>query len=91
MATITIGRKLNYSTDSVTTAQGLSGSQAWLTAEQNQLVPMPYDYIDLTYHPTKIDLITVAVYKVGGVDGAVVATLTIAYDDNDNVASVTRS
>lgn len=91
MATITIGRKLSYLTDSVTTAQGPSGGQAWLTAEQNQLVPTHYDYIGLTYHPTKTDLIITAVYKTGGAIGIVVATLNITYDANDNIASVARS
>lgn len=91
MATITIGRKLSYLTDSVTTAQGPSGGQPWLTAEQNQLVPTQYDYLGLSYHPTKTDLVTGVVYKIGGAAGIVVATLAITYDANDNISSVTRT
>lgn len=91
MATITIGRKLSYQADSVTAVQGLAGGQPWLTAEQNQLVPIRYDYIELSYHPTKVDLVTGVVYRLGGVSGAVQATLTIAYDAHDNVVSVGRT
>jgi len=87
LATITIGRKLSYLTDSVTAAQGLAGSQAWLVAEQNQLVPTKYDRLEITYHPTLPDLISTVVYRQGGV---VVATLNIVYD-NGNIVAVTRT
>lgn len=91
MATITIGRKLSYLTDSVTAAQGPSGGQAWLSAEQNQLVPSAYDYIGLTYHPTFTDQVATAVYKIGGAAGVTVATLSLSYDATGNLTAVHRS
>lgn len=90
MATITIGRKLNYLADSVTAAQGPSGGQPWLVAEQNTLVPAQRDYIELTYHLTKTDLPVRAVYKVGGPTGIITATVEVTYDAYDNVATVWR-
>jgi hypothetical protein len=47
-----------------------------------------HDYIDLSY--TGSNLIGV-VYKTGGSAGTTVATLTLAYDGNDNLISVTKS
>jgi hypothetical protein len=47
-----------------------------------------HDYIDLSY--TGSNLIGV-VYKTGGSGGTTVATLTLAYDGNDNLISVTKS
>lgn len=47
-----------------------------------------HNRIELTYtgaNPTTI------VYKQGGASGTVVATLTLTYDGNNNVLSVTRS
>lgn len=91
MAHIELGRFLNKSTDSVTVAQGDAGGAAWLTAEQNQLVPAQYDFIDITYDaaPNDDDIIQV-VYKIGGASGITVATLTITYDSNRNIKTVTR-
>jgi hypothetical protein len=91
MAKIVLPRNLSKNTDSVTAAQGDAGGQAWLTAEQNQLVPAQYNFVGLTYHPTKTDLITQVVYKTGGPSGIVVATLTLTYDSNDNISSVHRT
>ena len=47
-----------------------------------------HDYIDLSY--TGSNLTSVA-YKDGGSGGTTVATLTLAYDGNDNLTSVTKS
>ena len=47
-----------------------------------------YDYISLGY--TGSNLTTVA-YKTGGSGGTTVATLTLAYDGNGNITSVTKS
>jgi hypothetical protein len=47
-----------------------------------------HDYIDLTYTGTNL---TGVVYKEGGAGGTTVATLTLAYDGNDNLTSVTKS
>ena len=47
-----------------------------------------HDYIALTYTSTNL---TGVVYKTGGSGGTTVATLTLAYDGNDNLTSVTKS
>jgi hypothetical protein len=47
-----------------------------------------HDYIALSYTGTNL---TGVVYKTGGSNGTTVATLTLAYDGNDNLTSVTKS
>jgi hypothetical protein len=47
-----------------------------------------HDYIALTYTGSNL---TGVVYKDGGAGGTTVATLTLAYDGNDNLTSVTKS
>jgi hypothetical protein len=47
-----------------------------------------HDYVSLTYTGTNL---TTVVYKQGGVLGTTVATLTMAYDVNSNLTSVTKS
>lgn len=47
-----------------------------------------HDYVSLTYSGTNL---TGVVYKAGGVSGTTVATLTLAYDGNGNLTSVTKS
>jgi hypothetical protein len=47
-----------------------------------------HDYIDLSYTGANL---TGVVYKSGGSGGNTVATLTLAYDGNDNLTSVTKS
>jgi hypothetical protein len=47
-----------------------------------------HDYIALSYTGTNL---TGVVYKTGGSGGTTVATLTLAYDVNDNIISVTKS
>lgn len=47
-----------------------------------------HDYIALTYTGANL---TGVVYKDGGSGGTTVATLTLAYDGNDNLTSVTKS
>jgi len=76
MATITIGRVLDASTDSVS------------TKELNQLVPVAFDHMDFTYSGS--DIVGV-VYKQGGAGGTVVATLTLTYSSPGVLSSVTRS
>lgn len=92
MAKITIGRKLNQSTDSVTAKQGDAGTAGWPVKDLNKLVPAEYDYIELTYAaaPNQDD-VTQVVYKQGGASGTTVATLAIAYNSNRNIESVTRT
>lgn len=87
MAKILIGRTLDSSTDSVTTEQG-PASTPWLVAEQTGLVPEEYDYVDLGYTGA---LLTSVVFKTGGAGGTTVATLSLTYDANDNLDTVTRT
>jgi hypothetical protein len=47
-----------------------------------------HDYTALSYTGTNL---TGVVYKTGGSGGTTVATLTLAYDGNDNIISVTKS
>jgi len=55
---------------------------------QTQLVPFVFDYIALL--PTGTNPTTI-VYKTGGPSGTTVATLTLTYDGNLNVQTVTRT
>lgn len=52
-----------------------------------------YDYIDLTYVASGngVGEIETVVYKTGGSGGTTVATLTLAYDANNNISSVTKT
>ena len=47
-----------------------------------------YDYIDMSYTG---DNMTGVVYKTGGSGGTTVATLTLTYDGNGNITSLTKS
>lgn len=47
-----------------------------------------HDYVSMTYTGTNV---TVVDYKRGGAGGTTVATLTMTYDGNDNLLTVTRS
>jgi len=92
MAKILIGRKLNQSTDSVTAKQGAAGTVGWPVKDLNKLVPREYDYLELTYAPApNQDDITGVVYKTGGASGTTVATLSLTYNGDRNIASVTRT
>jgi hypothetical protein len=48
-----------------------------------------HDYISNTYDGS--GNLTTVVYKRGGASGNTVATLTMTYDANDNLLTVTRS
>lgn len=54
----------------------------------NSLVPTKYDYISLTYTSENL---TGVVFKLGGSGGTTVSTLTLAYDVDDNLTTVTKS
>lgn len=58
-----------------------------------KLVPFQYDYISLTYVAAGngVGQIETATYKTNGVGGTTVATLTLAYDANNKLSSVTRT
>ena len=47
-----------------------------------------HDYVSMTYTGSNL---TGVVYKDGGSGGTTVATLTLAYDGNSNLTSVTKS
>ena len=47
-----------------------------------------HDYISLSYTGSNL---TGVVYKKGGSGGTTVATLTLTYDDSDNLLTVARS
>ncbi len=63
------------------------------TSQLNSLIIEPYDYIILTYVASgdgagEIETVT---YKSGGAGGTTVGVLTLGYDANDKLASVTKS
>ena len=53
-----------------------------------QLIPFEFDYINLTPSGTNPTMVT---YKTGGASGTTVATLTLVYDANNNVETITRT
>lgn len=67
--------------------------QAHRVLNLGSLVPEEYDYIALTYVTAGngIGEIETVIYKTGGVSGTTVATLTLTYDSNDKLETVTRS
>jgi len=78
------GNVANLQTDSLKNLKILDASQ---------LVPKVYDYIALTYVSAgngagEVETIT---YKTGGAGGDTVATLTIAYNADDEISTITRS
>ena len=68
--------------------QGAPGALPWPVSNQTQLVPFVFDYVGLS--PTGTNPTTI-VYKTGGASGTTVATLTLTYDANLNVQTVTRT
>lgn len=52
-----------------------------------------HDYISLTYVPSGngVGEIETVTYKQGGSSGTVVGVLTLAYDSNNKLSSVTKS
>lgn len=85
MAKILIGRTLDAGVDSVTVEQG---SIPWIVAEQNQLVPQQYDYIELGYTAAQV---TSVIYKQGGAAGTTVATLALTYTAEGCIETITRT
>ena len=53
----------------------------------NSLAPSVYDYISFAYTGSNI---TTIVFMTGGSGGTTVSTLTLAYDTNDNLTSITK-
>lgn len=87
MATITIGRRLNASTDSVTATQGPAGVTPWPVRDFAQLVNVAFDHFDVTYSGSKI---TQVVYRLGGPSGTIVATVNLSYSGS-KLTSVNRT
>lgn len=54
----------------------------------NLLVGVPFDYVAMS--PTGTNPTTI-VYKTGGAGGTTVATITLTYDGNNNVQTVTKT
>lgn len=54
----------------------------------NGLITEQYDYISLSYTGSNL---TTVVYKTGGANGTIVATLTLTYDSSDNLLTVTKT
>ena len=54
----------------------------------NCLVPSAYDYISLGYTGSNL---TTVLFKLGGVGGTLISTLTLGYDGSNNLTSVTKS
>lgn len=71
-----------------TVNQGTAGTSPWPVLAINTLIPVVYDYIALS--PTGTNPTTI-VYKAGGSGGTTVATVTLTYDGNNNVQTVTRT
>ena len=57
------------------------------------LVTEPFDYIALTYVAAGdgIGEVQTAIFKTGGSGGTTVATLTLAYNGDDKLSSVTKT
>jgi len=78
--------------------EGTLGSVAAATANMAQklaasLVPEPFDYQSISYvlAGNGAGEISTVVYKIGGAGGTTVATVTLTYDANNRVSTVTRS
>ncbi len=54
----------------------------------NSLVPTKYDYLSLSY---TVDNLTGIVFKIDGSSGTTVSTLTLGYNGNNDLISVTKS
>lgn len=70
-----------------------SGETATRTVGFDGLITEEHDFIALTYVTTGngVGEIETSTYKIGGVSGTIVAVLTLTYDSNDKIATVTRT
>lgn len=86
---ITTGQVLIYgSTDGGTTWAPIKVNTGGALSVLSAMVPFAYDYVSFGYTGNNV---TTMVFKTGGSTGTTVATLTLAYDINDNLTSITRS
>lgn len=80
------GRKLMITTGAKAWARAVGAS---VEVETDMPVDLPpYDHIAMSYTGSNL---TGVEYKIGGSGGTTVATMTLAYDGNGNITSVTRS
>ena len=84
--------KPDYSSGASTTTTLDAGTYSLKQITEGLSIPQ-YDYISLTYVAAgngtgEIHMVT---YKQGGASGQTVATLTLGYDINNRLNSVTRS
>lgn len=66
---------------------GINSGTHPITTVTGLIIP-GHDFVDYSYTGSNL---TQIVYKTGGSSGTVVATLTIAYDGNNRITSVTKS
>jgi hypothetical protein len=86
------GDNIAISNNSGTAFMAVNADGTINTRMSNTLVTSPYDYVGLINSTISGQtVVTTAVYKLGGASGALVATLTLAYDGSANLTSVTKS
>lgn len=92
-----IDTKVSTAANQVTAQTSLSNIESDLNDLNarlaGNLVPETFDYMSLTYVAAgngagEIETVT---YNTGGAGGTTVATLTLTYDANNNVSTITRS
>lgn len=81
-------------TNTENTADAVADVETELQAMNNKLasalVTEQHDFIEMTYVGLTTDIDTVT-YKLGGAGGTTVATLTMGYDGNNRLATITKS
>ena len=76
------------SSDGGTTWHPQKSDSSGATMVLTGLVPPGYDYVSLSYTGT---LLTGVEYREGGASGAVVASLVLTYDLNNNIQTITKA
>ena len=84
---------MNYGGRQQVKIESASTDEALPVIQNNNLIPSAYDYIALTYVAAgngagEISTIT---YKTGGSTGTTVATLTLTYNADDKIETVTKT
>jgi len=74
-------------------ATRILGQGLHVISDGTALVPFKFDYIALTYVAAGNGAgeVETATYKTGGASGTTVATITLTYNADDEIASITRS
>ena len=85
--TITANAGTNLNTSSLATQTTVADIKTELQT-LNSLIPSVYDYISLSYTGSNL---TTVLFKIGGSGGTTISTLTLVYDGNNNLTSVTKS